>query len=118
MTLTISGLDSSAAYDLLFYRSRQNAQNANQRCSITTGTGGSVVTHGSFNNTATAVDWDGVVPDVSGTIVITIDTPATGAAGALAPNFGEIAEQVPEPSSALLLGLASLTVLVRRKRES
>ena len=116
MTVTISGLDSSAAYDFLFYGARQNGQNANQRWSVTTGTGGSVVTHNSLNNTSTVVDWDGVVPDGTGTIVITIDTPAVGAAGALALNFGEITEQIPEPSSLLLLGPASMTALVRRKR--
>jgi hypothetical protein len=117
MTVTIAGLDTAKTYDLLFYGSRNNNQNANQQWSLSKGTPGANVTHGSFDNSTVVVDWDGVSPDGTGVIEISIDAVAPDSNGALALNFGQIIE-VPEPSTFALsvFGLVSLIGLGRRRK--
>ncbi len=119
MVLTFGGLNASLTYDLLLYGSRANAQGLDQRWSLTQGTygaGGADVNHFSELNATVYVDWMGVKPNGSGVIEVTIFSPGPDNLGALALNFGSISEVVPEPSSALLFGLAGLALLVRRRR--
>ncbi|MDA7868631.1 PEP-CTERM sorting domain-containing protein [bacterium] len=117
MTLTFSGLSTSSTYDLLLYGSRANAQGANQRWSLTQGSGGADVDHFSENNSTTYVDWPGVTPDGSGSIQVTINSPGPDSIGALALNFGSISENaVPEPSGVCLLGVGLGLLFLRRKR--
>jgi hypothetical protein len=88
-----------------------------QRWTITSGTGGSVVTHASGLNSSVVVDWDNIVPDGTGTIAFTLDTTAAQDDVALALNFGEIT-LVPEPSTLVLatVGLFGLLGFGRRRK--
>jgi hypothetical protein len=116
LTITLSGLDNTKTYDLLFYGARQNGQNLSQTWALTAGTygvGGADVTHDSLGNTSTVVDWNGVSTNGSGGIAFTITGPAN-TVGALALNFGQITA-VPEPATALLGGLGFLCLLRRRR---
>ena len=113
MTVTLTGLDVSKTYDLLFYGSRDNGQNVNaQTWSLTQGTGGANVVHQSENNQTVVVDWDGLSTNGSGVIAFTISGSNNGA---LALNFGQIIE-VPEPSTTALLGLGGLALILRRRK--
>ena len=117
-TITLSGLDVNSTYDLLFYGSRNNAQNNFQTWAVVTGTGGNSATtfsHNSLNNATTVANWTGIQPDSSGIIKFTI-TGTTNFAGALAINFGQITSTpVPEPSGAFTL-LASIGVCLMSSR--
>ncbi|MGJ8695482.1 MAG: hypothetical protein ACSHYF_04140 [Verrucomicrobiaceae bacterium] len=115
MVLTLSGLNSALTYDLLLYGSRANGQGVDQIWNITQGTGGATVTHFSELNDTTVVDWQGVSPNGSGVIEVSI-TAGADAAGALALNFGSITENaIPEPSAGLLCALAGLALVKRRR---
>ncbi len=116
MRLTIEGLSPAFTYDLLLYGSRANAQGVDQRWSITQGSGPADVDHFSELNDTVVVDWPGVSPNAMGVIEITINSPGPDNLGALALNFGSITEVVPEPSAALLAGMAGLALVARRRR--
>ena len=116
MTLLFAGLSPSATYDLILYGSRTNAQGADQRWSLTAGSGGAAVDHFSELNDTTYVDWTGISPDAGGLIEVTINSPGPDTIGALALNFGSITESViPEPSSVGLLAIG-LGLFARRRR--
>ena len=117
MILLFTGLSPSATYDLLLYGSRANLQGADQRWSLTEGTGGADVDHFSELNASTYVDWPGISPNATGAIQITINSPGPDNLGALALNFASITESaVPEPSGLSLLGLGLGALFLRRKR--
>ena len=117
MLLTFSGLATGGSYDLLLYGSRANGQSADQQWTLVAGTGGAMVSHPSEQNSTVVVEWPGIVADSSGVISIQLNANATDNLGALALNFGSISgAAVPEPSSSLLLGLAGLALVGRRKR--
>lgn len=118
MVLSFAGLDSSLTYDLLLYGSRLNGQGVDQQWTLTEGTGGALVSHGSLDNQTTVVDWTSVSPNGSGVIEILLNTdPAGDRIGALALNFGSITENaIPEPTGASLLGLSLGMLFLRRKR--
>ena len=117
MTVEFSGLTPSSTYDLILYGSRANAQGADQRWSITQGSGGADVDQFSELNTTVFVDWVGITPTESGIIEITINSPGPDNVGALALNFASITENaIPEPSGISLLGLGLGALFLRRKR--
>lgn len=121
LTVSISGLNPSNSYDLLFYGSRTSTTSTlPQVWSMTTGTGASDVSQAIAPNPTEVVDWSSVSPDASGDIVFTITREGSGSASrATAINFGSITESVaeaPEPSSAALFGLGSLALILRRRR--
>ncbi len=104
LTVTISGLDDSLTYDLLFYGSRQAGQNiAAQTWSLTQGSGGANVVHQSNGNATTVVDWDGLVTNGSGVIAFTISG-SQGTSGALALNFGSITANAAATPGTLIYG--------------
>jgi hypothetical protein len=92
MVLLFTGLSNTATYDLLLYGSRANAQGIDQRWSLTKGTGGADVDHGSELNATTYVNWTSISPNSNGEIEVTISSPGPDTAGALALNFGSITE--------------------------
>ena len=114
MTVVITGLNPTATYDLLFYGSRANGQSLDSIWTLTTGSGGAPVAHASGLNDSVVVDWSGTT-NVAGTIEFTITAGADNG-GAHALNFGSITEVIPEPSSALLIGLAGIGLVARRRR--
>lgn len=119
-TVTLSGLDINATYDLLFYGSRNNLQNNFQTWAIVAGSGGNSATtfaHDSLNNSLTVASWTGIQPDAGGIIRFTV-TGTTNFAGALALNFGQITSTpVPEPgASGLLLGGTAMLLVGSRRR--
>ena len=117
MLVTFSGLAAGGSYDLLLYGSRANAQSVDQQWTLVAGTGGAMVAHASELNSTVAVEWPGIVADGSGVISVQLNANASDNIGALALNFGSISDAaVPEPSSSLLLGLAGLALVGRRKR--
>ncbi|MEJ6642593.1 MAG: PEP-CTERM sorting domain-containing protein [Akkermansiaceae bacterium] len=117
MLLTFSGLTAGGSYDLLLYGSRANAQSVGQQWNLVAGTGGAMVAHASELNSTVAVEWPGIVADGTGVISIQLNANASDNIGALALNFASITgAAVPEPSSSLLLGLAGLALVGRRKR--
>ncbi|MDB4537150.1 hypothetical protein N9230_00880 [Akkermansiaceae bacterium] len=92
MILLFSGLSPTGSYDLILYGSRANAQGADQRWSLTQGSGGADVDQNSELNDTVYVDWEGVTPNASGEIEITINSPGPDMIGALALNFASITE--------------------------
>ena len=92
MILLFTGLVPTGNYDLLLYGSRANAQGADQRWSLTKGTGGANVDHFSELNATTYVNWTGLIPNASGELEVTINSPGPDATGALALNFASLTE--------------------------
>jgi hypothetical protein len=85
LTVSITGLDSTQKYDLLFYGSRA-VRGQQQVWHLAKGTGGSDLTHSSMNNTTDVVNWKNIASDSNGEIELTITV--SGSTGAL--NFGSI----------------------------
>jgi hypothetical protein len=92
MILLFTGLVPTGNYDLLLYGSRANAQGADQRWSLTKGTGGANVDHFSELNATTYVNWTGLIPNASGELEVTINSPGPDFTGALALNFASLTE--------------------------
>lgn len=121
LTVTISGLvDDGFVYDLLFYGSRLNNGGLTQVWSLTQGTGGADVTHNSFDNRTTVVDWNGISTNGSGIIEFTITSDTIHEeTGSVALNFGEITSvKIPEPSTIVLSGLALAGLGLRRRQRA
>lgn len=108
-TLTFSGLDNALTYDFVVYGARGNNG------------GGVLYTIGAnsgsisnvFENASTAISFTGISPTAG---VITLDALGTGTAGNDgALNYVQLTA-VPEPSSAALLGLGGLALILRRRK--
>jgi arylsulfatase A-like enzyme len=89
LTVTLSGLDDSLSYDLLFYAARGNNGSSDAIWEMTTGIGGASLSTPIYNNATGVADWDGIQP-VGGEIVFSITSVGIGTDEVIALNFGEI----------------------------
>lgn len=109
----ISGLDSSGAllYDLSFYGSRSTGTAATTFQAV--GVGTSSITQFNQGSIPTGVvSLSGVQADINGEIRVNLSLPTDDL---YIVNAFSV-QAVPEPSSAALLGLSALALIMRRKR--
>ncbi|BDS06082.1 hypothetical protein NT6N_11220 [Oceaniferula spumae] len=106
---TLSGLNSTKTYDLYLIQ-------GNYDVTFISGANSVVATGSSSATFESGVNFgllSGLTPDASGNLSVTIDPTPDNQFGVIA---GLQIVEVPEPSAAVLLGLASLAGLTRRRR--
>lgn len=125
-TLTLTGLNPLMTYDFKMFGTRETTEvrrtlytvtDINGTHTFTLQTSGAGIGAGGYNgNNNTFANFNGLVPDGSGTITLKVES-------AIAGNFGylgtmQVTAAVPEPSTIALVGAASLAGLViyRRRR--
>lgn len=121
MTITISGLDGSGAttYNLSLFGNRSNNDDAG---SIYTAQGaGAAIGSGTRlqgNTTGVTSPWDvsGITPTAGGVITIDVATPGGDGSTDLSIISAMSIESVPEPSTTALLGLGSISLILRRRK--
>lgn len=124
-TITISGLNPNWIYDLSMFATRNTTEvrittytvtDLNGVHSTTLQTSGTDLGGAGYHgNTTTIAGLDNLVPTAGGTLTLTIE--GTGAN----PRFsylGVLGISVPEPGSALLVGLSAAGLLLRRRRSA
>ena len=116
-SLTLSGLTPGTTYTISIYGARGNNGGANTEWTLTDGSGPSSAGYDVFNNATEVATFTGLVPDGSNEISILYTTTNDGSRPTGGLNFMEITSNVavPEPSSLVLVSLAGLGLL-RRKR--
>jgi len=110
LTLTFSGLNDSLTYDLNIGQAWNiNTANTNSTYAVD----GQSATNAHDSTTGGAyLDFTGLSTDGSGNLVITV----TASGGTDAAVSALVLTTVPEPSSAALLGLGGLALILRRRK--